>query len=625
MHFPLHIISLVHSALAPSSPQEPIVDLGYATYQGYHDASFGLNIWKGIRYAAPPVGNLRWQAPVAPEGDNRRVIRAVDQPPVCPQSGAAGTPPEYGFNSGPGEEDCLFLNVYAAPDASDLPVLVWIHGGGYGMFGATYDPSPLMKTNDNNFITVEIQYRLGAFGFLSSEEVKAHGQTNSGLLDQRFALEWVQKHIKRFGGDPSRVTVGGESAGAGAVMLHALAYGGQESNLFKNIIAASPYSPPIYQYNDREPTRHYDRFADLAGCGPGSPRRTHYPSTFDCLVDTPTQALQNASGDVSTSGNVFGTFAFSPVIDEDFITARPSQQLFHGHVSGQRLLVGNNANDGVPLSNPKITTRDAFNRHIARTFPAFTAHDIAALNAIYQTQDSSPANNGPRFDTPGDQGPPSTALNQSEMATGLQQTAFNIFAESTFDCPAQWMAEAFSDTCSGSRSSGCNRNRNRNRRRAWKYQYSATPAYHGFDLETYFPSTNSDADADTNAGFNHAFQKIWGNFIINNTPVIPLSDATANMPNATAPSDSDSNPRHPDDRNPNLLWPPFTIDEPWQMDLNTTGGKVSLQVVTPDLSFFLREGPGIVNVFRLVDAFSWEEWRGGRCEFWREVAERVPL
>lgn len=112
-----------------------------------------------------------------------------------------------------------------------------IDGGGYGDFGASYDPSVLINTNGNGFIVVEIQYRLGAFGFLASEDVKSHGQLNSGLLDQRFALQWVQKHISKFGGDPDRVTVGGESSGAGSVMLHTLAYGGEDDDLlFNNVI-----------------------------------------------------------------------------------------------------------------------------------------------------------------------------------------------------------------------------------------------------------------------------------------------------------------------------------------------------------------------------------------------------
>ena len=113
-----------------------------------------------------------------------------------------------------------------------------LDGGGYGLFGAIYDPSQLMNTNANGFVSVVIQYRLGAFGFLSSEDIKNNGKLNAGLLDQRFALQWVQEYIGRFGGDPQKVTVAGESAGAGSVMLQAMAYGGkQKTPLFNNVRA----------------------------------------------------------------------------------------------------------------------------------------------------------------------------------------------------------------------------------------------------------------------------------------------------------------------------------------------------------------------------------------------------
>ena len=93
-----------------------------------------------------------------------------------------------------------------------------------------------MNTNDNGFISVIIQYRLGAFGFLSSDDIKKNGQLNAGLLDQRFALQWVQDHIEKFGGDPTKVTLAGESAGASSVMLQAMAYGGQQNvTLFRNV------------------------------------------------------------------------------------------------------------------------------------------------------------------------------------------------------------------------------------------------------------------------------------------------------------------------------------------------------------------------------------------------------
>ncbi|KAI1452517.1 putative carboxylesterase [Annulohypoxylon moriforme] len=567
------------------------VDLGYATYEGYYNDTYGLNIWKSLRYAAPPVGKLRWQAPQPPLRDSSGVIPAVDQPPLCPQSGAFGVPEAYGFNSGPGDEDCLYLNVYAAPNATNLPVLVWIHGGGYSVFGATYDPSIWMNTNNNGFIVVEIQYRLGAFGYLASDDVKASGRLNAGLLDQRFALEWVQEYISKFGGDPTRVTVGGESSGAGSIIYHTLAYGREESNLFNNIIAASPYLPSVYRYNDTVPTAHYDKFVELVGCDQGSSKLSNYSSTFECLVAADSAVLQNASGIVSTTQGYFGSFAFLPVIDYDYIRERPSAQFLSGNLTGKRLLVGNNANDGVPLTNPEVDTVTKFNDFVSSTFPSLTSDDVSLLNDVYQIA-SLPIGSGIPYDTLGFTGP--TALYQSGIATGIQQAAFNLAAENTFACPAQWFAEAFTTRSL----------------QAWKYQYSVTPSYHGADLNAYFSVDVTFPNAD----FRHAMQKIWGNFIINNSPVISVPDATANYTNATVPIGMYGN----------IDWPEFSLAKPVQMNLNTTGGNVSTVTVPPYLSYYVREGSGIVNTFNLSNAFTWEGGRGERCEFWRIVAERVP-
>jgi hypothetical protein len=239
-----------------------------------------------------------------------------------------------------------------------------------------------------------------------------------------------------------------------------------------------------------------------------------------------------------------------------------------------------------------VIGRDAFNDYLSQTFPNLTGYALSWLNLLYDTTNSQPTDDGPRFDTSGTW--PPNAINQSEMATGLQQTVFNIFAETTFDCPAQWLAEAFGAF-----------------RQAWKYQYSVTPAYHGADLNAYFNMSSSWPSA----GFNHAFQKIWGNFIINSTPFIPLSDATANNSQAVVPVG----------QNGYLDWPQFRPMSPWQMDLNETGGTVSPVVVTPNLTFYVREGDDVVNHFSLANAYTWEGGRGLRCAFWRVVGDLIPL
>ncbi|KAI4235596.1 MAG: hypothetical protein LQ352_008077 [Teloschistes flavicans] len=198
------------SSNATSSTAAPQVDLGYERYQGFANATSGLNYFLGIRYAAAPIGSRRWQAPAAPLVNRDQVLPADNLPSRCPQSPDAPSPPEYNFT---GNEDCLFLNVFAPQGKTNLPVLVYIHGGGYGSGQANYDLSEIINTNNNSFIGVTIQYRLGAFGFLSSDEVNRYGAVNAGIRDQTFALQWVQSYIGLFGGNASQVTISGESAG----------------------------------------------------------------------------------------------------------------------------------------------------------------------------------------------------------------------------------------------------------------------------------------------------------------------------------------------------------------------------------------------------------------------------
>jgi carboxylesterase type B len=128
------------------------------------------------------------------------------------------------------------LSVFSPTNAKNLPVLVYIHGGGYGLGNANQSLAEIVKANNGGFVAVGIQYRLGAFGFLSSSEVNKFGTINAGIKDQTAALKWVQKYIRQFGGDPTRVTISGESAGAGSVMLQALGNGGTfGTSLFKNV------------------------------------------------------------------------------------------------------------------------------------------------------------------------------------------------------------------------------------------------------------------------------------------------------------------------------------------------------------------------------------------------------
>lgn len=184
------------------------------------------------------------------------------------------------------------------------------------------------------------EYRLGAFGFLSSDEIFRYGTVNAGLLDQHFALQWIQNYIHLFGGNASQVTLAGESAGGGSVMLQAMAFGGTlGTSLFENAIAASPWLPQQFGYADFVPTQSYYAFASAVGCFDGLAQNNRNTSIFNCLVSKDTDTLQNASNAISGSAR-YGTWAFLPVTDGRFIQEAPSQQLLAKRVNGRRMLSG---------------------------------------------------------------------------------------------------------------------------------------------------------------------------------------------------------------------------------------------------------------------------------------------
>ncbi|MCJ1249653.1 hypothetical protein MMC30_006879 [Trapelia coarctata] len=463
-------------------------------------------------------------------------------------------------------------------------------GGGYGLGQGNQDLSAIINTNNNSFIGVALQYRLGAFGFLSSDEVFRYGTPNAGLLDQTFALQWVQNYIHLFGGDHSRVTVSGESAGAGSVMLQTMAFGGNGLiDTADKAIAASPYLPMQYNYNDFVPSQSYYAFAQAVGCFDDRAFGYTTQPIFQCLVGKDTMTLQNASNYISASG-MYGTWGFLPVTDGSFIQQLPSQQLLEKRVNGIKVLSGNNANEGPPFTPQNIVTEDDLVNFLRRTFPLFTESDISKVLFYYPSSNASVDLSNPEFATNGFLG--ATALNESTFATGQQQRANNVYAETTFVCPSYWMAEAFSD----------------GGREAYKYQYSVIGAQHGVDVVGYFgpPTPNLGPD------FENAFMTIWGNFITNNNPSISSAVANGASSNSTS-------------TNPASTWPRFTITNPYQINLNETGGTA---FSTPGLSASQNitefSEPGLRNDISLVNAYTWEAGRGIRCDFWRSVGVVVP-
>ncbi len=190
---------------------------------GFSVDAVGAHVWRSVPFAAPPVGDLRWRAP-RPVSAWDGMREALDHAPWCVQMQTAldGRDAEIGALAG--QEDCLYLNVYAPAmtaeqaAAANLPVMMWIHGGG-NVWGRAeqYDASVLAARH--NVLVVVIQYRLGPLGWFAHPAIRASGETpddetaNFAVLDMVAALEWIQAEIDAFGGDPSRVTIFGESAG----------------------------------------------------------------------------------------------------------------------------------------------------------------------------------------------------------------------------------------------------------------------------------------------------------------------------------------------------------------------------------------------------------------------------
>ena len=204
------------TAGAPS-PASPRVTIDAGTLEGRIDSASGAMAFNGIPYAAPPVGDLRWRAP-QPVTHWDRVRDASRIGLNCMQHRPYG---DIDAQARGTSEDCLYLNVWTSATTGNRPVMVWIHGGGFfAGFGGEerHNPGPLVA---KGAVVVTVNYRLGALGFLAHPALAAdaatHTSGNYGLMDQIAALQWVKRNIARFGGDPSRVLIFGESAGAMSV------------------------------------------------------------------------------------------------------------------------------------------------------------------------------------------------------------------------------------------------------------------------------------------------------------------------------------------------------------------------------------------------------------------------
>jgi para-nitrobenzyl esterase len=363
-----------------SNPNGTTVKLDSGTITGLTvGANNDVRAYKGIPFAAPPVGDLRWQAP--------QPVKAWTGERACTEFSASCPQPNllerlYGQKLGPTSEDCLYLNVWtAAKKPTDkLPVMVWIHGGGYTMgSGSTpaYDGAAFAR---QGVVLVTINYRLGPFGWLAhpqlSKESPHHSSGNYGLLDQITALEWVKRNIAAFGGDVSRVTIFGESAGAGSVcylMASPMARG-----LFHRAIAESGSAFGANRhlreawYGQESAEKLGERVArEMAGDQASDP--------IAALRAKSAEDLLNGSNMAATSFFASDGNRFAPIVDGWVIPDDPGAIFEAGKQANVPLIVGTNADEGTifVLTSP-INSVEAY-RTLARHLYGAQADEVLAL------------------------------------------------------------------------------------------------------------------------------------------------------------------------------------------------------------------------------------------------------
>ncbi|MGD8194108.1 carboxylesterase/lipase family protein [Herbiconiux sp. P18] len=325
----------------PAAPGDPLlVETTSGAVRG--TLRQGLRSWRGIPYAAAPVGPLRFRSP-QPVAPWPGVRDAVQFGPAAPQH----ENPAMRLPEGLGQsEDCLSLNVLApSPDAAlgpaaPRPVMVWVHGGAY-VAGTSaqplFDGTQLVQRGE--VVLVSVNYRLGALGFLDFSTIdpgEGHEpfEPNVALRDLVAALTWVQQNIAAFGGDPGNVTLFGESAGAGCVttLLASPAAGG----LVHRAIAES--SPATSVYGLARATMVARRFLGLVGIDPDA------ADAGERLRALPAERLSGAAFELvqNVSAEAPGTLAFAPVVDGELVPAHPVQVYEAGRQLPVPLIIGTN-------------------------------------------------------------------------------------------------------------------------------------------------------------------------------------------------------------------------------------------------------------------------------------------
>ncbi|KAJ6121794.1 Carboxylesterase type B [Penicillium capsulatum] len=354
--------------------KSPVVDLEYSKYRG--STANGISKFLGLRYAAPPVGDLRFAAPQDPP-TTTGIQSATEFGDICiPVASKLNTAVPDKTS-----EDCLTLNVFTPADAvnsdTKLPVFFWIQGGGFSAnSNARYDGSGLVEASGKKIVTVLLNYRVGPHGFLAGKEVKDGASLNNGLKDQIKALKWVQKHISKFGGDPDHVVIGGDSAGGASVTLLLSAYGGRDDKLFIGAAAESQSFGSMLNVSGSQFA--YDKLVERTKCSDSK-------DTLACLRGTAASQCH----DPITRRRGEPLFLYSPTIDGDLVEDLTLTLFHNGKFIKVPVIFGDDTNEGtVFVSNDTASVAEA-DTFLKNQFPNLTKAQLDKINGMYLREDQT--------------------------------------------------------------------------------------------------------------------------------------------------------------------------------------------------------------------------------------------
>ncbi|KAI0628200.1 carotenoid ester lipase precursor [Trametes polyzona] len=406
----------VVAALSTAHAKQVTVKLEDATVLGTSDGV--VSQFLGIPFAQPPVGRLRLQLPRpitrfsgainATAFGNQCVQQDLPPPPI-----PSGLPPEISTFLGIGRsskdsiqtitqsEDCLNINVVVpagTKPGDKLPVATWIYGGGYQVGSNAVQPGAVVVNRSIELgqpvIFVAMNYRLSAFGFLGGREIQEAGLGNLGLQDQREALRWVNKHISAFGGDPTKVTIWGESAGSQSVTFQMLTNGGNTEGLFRAGWMESGSALPAGDFSKLQPT--FDFIASEVGCASAR-------DVLQCLRGVPADAITAAMNQTPT---FLGFHAlntpFMPHADGVFLKDDPQKLVLQGSIADIPFVIGSNEDEGTlfSLASLNLTTERELRAYLKTNyFPNATDATISRLLDLYPANPAagSPFGTGRNF------------------------------------------------------------------------------------------------------------------------------------------------------------------------------------------------------------------------------------